>query len=417
MSGLRFHRKAISVLEAQQAVLQWVKHLEIEEVPLAQSFGRRLAAAVSAEQPIPHFRRSGVDGYAVHASDSTEASPDNPIALEVVERIFSGDVPERSVLPGQAARIMTGAVVPEGADAVIMLEMTEAREQQVHLRKRMMEGENITPVGQEVSQGTLLLHAGQAIGAGETAVLASFGYSSVPVFRKPRVAIFSTGSELLDVDMPLEPGKIRNSNSYMLAYQVREAGGEPFIMPIMPDDPAIVERELLALADQVDLILTTGGVSVGDKDVLVDLFERWDGQLLFNKVAMRPGSPTSAGVWRNKLLLALSGNPGACFVGFELFARPFLRGLLGCTSLYHHEIEARLMTDYSKGSAYPRYVRGSLELRKGMIGVRPAGQDKSSIMVSIKDTDCLICIPAGGRGAAEGEKVKVLMLAGKPIIG
>lgn len=410
MSGLRFQRKAITVLEAQQAVLDWVRPQAAEEVPLMECFGRRLAISVSADQPVPHFRRSGVDGYAICAADSEHVLSDSPVTLEVVEHIFGGDIPKRSIHSSQAARIMTGAVVPEGADAVIMLEMTEAREQQVCIRKKMTTGDNITPIGQEVAAGELLLHKGQRIGAGETALLAAFGYSTVPVHRKPRVAIFSTGSELLDVGKPLEPGKIRNSNSYMLACQVQEAGGEPIIMPIMLDDPATLERALLTVLADTDVVITTGGVSVGDKDVLVDVFERWDGRLLFNKVAMRPGSPTSVGVWKEKLLFALSGNPGACFVGFELFVRPFLRGMLGSRRLKHEEIQSRLLTDYSKGSAYPRYVRGTLIMENGMIGAKPAGKDKSSIMVSIKDADCLIHIPAGGRGAAAGEMVKVLLL-------
>ncbi|WP_028548873.1 molybdopterin molybdotransferase MoeA [Paenibacillus sp. UNC451MF] len=410
MSGIRFQRKAVSVLEAQQAVLGRVRHQEIEEVPLTESFGRRLAAAVSADQPMPHFRRSGVDGYAICASDSEPASPESSVTLEVVEHIYGGDVPQRSIQSGQASRIMTGAVVPDGADAVIMLEMTETRERHVYIRKRMAVGDNITPIGQEVAAGEMLLQEGQTIGAGETAILAAFGYSSVPVYRKPRVAIISTGSELLDVGKSLEPGKIRNSNSYMLACQVREAGGEAIIMPKVPDDPAKLEEELLNVMKEADLVLTTGGVSVGDKDVLVDVFERWEGELLFNKVAMRPGSPTSVGVWKDKLLFALSGNPGACFVGFELFVRPYLCGLMGCSARMHKEVEARLLTDYSKGSAYPRYVRGTLVMEHGMLGAKPAGMDKSSIMVSIKDADCLIHIPAGGRGASAGEMVKVLLL-------
>ncbi|WP_282939861.1 gephyrin-like molybdotransferase Glp [Paenibacillus sp. RC67] len=410
MSGLKFQRKAITVQEAQQAVLGWVRHQEAEEVPLAECFGRRLAVPVSAEQPVPHFRRSGVDGYAICALDSASVSPDQTVTLEVVEHIYSGDVPKRCVQPGQAARIMTGAVVPEGADSVIMLEMTESWEQQVRIRKKMTAGDNITPIGQEVTSGELLLHEGQWIGAGETAILAAFGYSSVPVYRKPRVAIFSTGSELLDVNKPLEPGKIRNSNSYMLACQVQEAGGEAIIMPIMPDDPGSLERELLTAFEEVDLVLTTGGVSVGDKDVLVDVFEQWEGRLLFNKVAMRPGSPTSVGVWRDKLLFALSGNPGACFVGFELFVRPYMRALMRSSQVMHQEVQAYLMSDYSKGSAFPRYVRGTLVMKNGMIGAEPAGKDKSSIMVSIKDADCLIHIPAGGRGAAAGEIVTVMLL-------
>ncbi|UQZ83621.1 Molybdopterin molybdenumtransferase [Paenibacillus konkukensis] len=413
MSRFRFQRTTIQVEEAQRAILEHIRLQRTEWVDLEDSFGRRLAAPVAADHPVPHFRRSGVDGYAVRCADTAAASPERPAVLEVVECVTSGTLPLRRVGPGQAARIMTGAVVPEGADAVVMLEMTAPAEREgaVCIRRRMADGDNITAIGQETPCGDILLMPGRIIEAGEAAILAAFGYARVPVYCKPRVAICSTGSELLAVGSPLEPGKIRNSNGYMLAAQVRAAGGEPVIMPALPDEPELVEKELLALMDRFDCVVTSGGVSVGDKDVMASVFERWEGRLLFNKVAMRPGSPTSAGVWQGKLLFALSGNPGACFVGFELFARPFLRGLLGHPSPLPKEAKASLVADYSKGSAYPRYVRGKLETTDdGKLQAKPAGADKSSIMVSIKDAECLILIPAGGRGAAAGQLVCVLLL-------
>ncbi len=411
MTGYRFQRMLVQVEDAQQAVLHYVRLQETEEVGLAESFGRRLAVTVTANHPVPHFRRSGVDGYALRAADSIGSAPGRPVKLAVTEMIPCGTMPALPVGQGQAARIMTGAVVPEGADAVIMMEMTDTlADQMVYIRKQMAEGDNITPIGQEVVPGEILLQPGRIIRSGDAAVLATFGFDRVRVFRKPRVAIFSTGSELLEVGKQLEPGKIRNSNSYMLAAQVTEAGGEPVIMSVLPDEPAEVERSLLDALEDVDLIITTGGVSVGDKDVLVDVFERWDGQLLFNKIAMRPGSPTSVGFWRGKLLFALSGNPGASFVGFELFVRPYLKGILGCEERKHVETKGYLQADYAKGSAYPRYVRGTMKLLEGRVCVEPAGKDKSSIMRSIKDADCLIHIPAGGRGAEREELVKVLLL-------
>lgn len=411
MTGYRFQRKLVQVEDAQQAVLHYVRLQETEEVGLAESFGRRLAVTVTANHPVPHFRRSGVDGYALRAADSIGSTPGQHVKLAVTEMIPCGTMPSLPVGKGQAARIMTGAVVPEGADAVIMIEMTDTlADQEVCIHKQMAEGDNITPIGQEVVPGEVLLQPGRIIRSGEAAVLATFGFDRVRVFRKPRVAIFSTGSELLEVGLPLEPGKIRNSNSYMLAAQVTETGGEPVIMSVLPDEPAEVERALLEALEDVDLIVTTGGVSVGDKDVLVDVFERWDGQLLFNKIAMRPGSPTSVGFWRGKLLFALSGNPGASFVGFELFVRPYIKGILGCSERTHAETKGYLQDDYAKGSAYPRYVRGTMKLLEGRVCVEPAGKDKSSIMRSIKDADCLIHIPAGGRGAEREELVRVLLL-------
>jgi molybdopterin molybdotransferase len=310
---------------------------------------------------------------------------------------------------------MTGAAVPDGADAIVMLEMTDRLTDdtiggEVAVRKRMAAGDNITPVGFEAFHGERVLEAGTVIRPGEAALLATFGYAEVSVHRPPRVAIFPTGSELLSVKDPIAPGKIRNSNGYMLAAQIRECGGEPILMPPLPDWVDEVKEALEQAFEFADVIVTTGGVSVGDKDVLVDYFSGWDGELLFNKVAMRPGSPTTAGVRRDKLLFSLSGNPGAAFVGFELFAAPYVRRLLGQTERPDRVCSGTLEFDYAKGSAYPRYVRGTMSCRDGRLFVTPAGVDKSSIMMTIKDADCLICIPAGGRGAAYGELVRVIRL-------
>jgi molybdopterin molybdotransferase len=415
VGSLKFGRETIQLEEAQARVLATVRLQETEQVPLTAAMGRRLTADICADHPVPHFRRSGVDGYAVRSEDTAGASGAVPVRLEEMETIPCGTVPTMALAKGQASRIMTGAVVPENADAVVMLEMTErvdAPEDNagVGIRKSMAPGENITPVGQEARMGDMLLPRGREVGPGEAAILATFGYSLVPVFEKPRVAIFSTGTELLPVDAPLCPGQIRNSNSYMLACQVTEAGGEPTIMPILLDIVEPLQAELLRAMDWADILITTGGVSVGDKDVMVELFERWDGELRFNKIAMRPGSPTSFGVWRGKPLFALSGNPGATYVGFELLVRPYLRAALGSAQPLPPSGTAFLDADYRKGSAYPRYVRGTSTVDQGMVRVRPAGNDKSSIMVSIKDADCLICIPAGGQGVEQGALVRTLGL-------
>jgi molybdopterin molybdotransferase len=298
-----------------------------------------------------------------------------------------------------------------------MLEMTEAlstkastQAERTLIRKSLPSGQNITPIAGEIGEGQLLLQQGCRIGAGEAALLATFGYATVAVYRKPRVAIFSTGSELLNVEDALKPGRIRNSNSYMLACQVEACGGLPVIMPALADDVEQVQAALVGAFDDADCVITSGGVSVGDYDVLVDVFGRWEGKLLFNKIAMRPGSPTSAALWKNKLLFALSGNPGASFVGFELFARPVLESMQANKQPLREACTAFLDVDYDKGSAYPRYVRGKTHVDDGRLYVKPAGSDKSSIMVSVKDADCLIHLPAGGSGFRKGERVDIYML-------
>ncbi|MFC5451502.1 molybdopterin molybdotransferase MoeA [Paenibacillus aestuarii] len=424
-SKLKFGRDVISVEDARTRLYPHAAKMAIEYVPLTQAFGRRLAVDVYADHPVPHFRRSGVDGYAVRTADIRHAAPESPVSLEVIERIPSGTMPKLTVGAGQAARIMTGAPVPDGADCVVMLEMTDSLQDagagavggadaagsgagtNVSIKKNLPTGSNITPIAGEITAGELLLPRGSLLGPGEAAILATFGYSEVPVSRKPNVAIFSTGSELLNVADALAPGRIRNSNSYMLAAQVEAAGGVPHIWPALPDDANQVQEALKRALTAADLVITSGGVSVGDYDVLVEVFGQWDGRLLFNKVAMRPGTPTSAALWQDKLLLALSGNPGASYVGFELFAKPLLKAMLGCAEPCAQTVSAYLDADYGKASAYPRYVRGTMRIREGQLWVKPAGIDKSSVMVSIKDADCLIRLPAGGQGFQRGELVKI----------
>ncbi len=414
-SNLRFERPTVSVAEARELIVPWIRLTEEESIPLSRAFGRRIAHRVFAGHPVPHFRRSGVDGYAVRSDDIRGATPEHPVFLQVVEHIPSGSLPERCITPGTAARIMTGAPVPDEADTVVMLEMTdsllgEGQTSQVAVKKALPPGRNVTPVAGEIAEGEKLLEEGDLIRAGEAAILSTFGYADVQVRRKPKVAIFSTGSELLNVEEKLMPGRIRNSNSYMLAAQVESAGGIANIMPVLSDDADIVQAAITDAFRNADLVITSGGVSVGDYDVLVHLFGRWDGKLLFNKVAMRPGSPTSAAVWQDRLLFALSGNPGASYVGFELFVRPVLLGMQGASRLTPEPRTAFLDSDYNKGSAHPRYVRGTTRAADGRLWVRPAGIDKSSIMVSIKDADCLILIPAGGSGTPQGGQVTIYPL-------
>jgi len=413
-SPSRFQRETLTVAEAQSKIAPFIKSAHTEIVNLNNSFSRHLAQDIHATQDVPHFRRSGYDGYAVRAMDTLSASHHTPVKLNVIESIACGSVPKLSVTKNTAARIMTGAAVPDGADAVIMLEMTDCAELpaglNVHIKKEMKSGDNITPVGQEIRQGTAVIRNGSCIHAGSAALLATFGYMDVPVYERPKVAIFATGSELLDVGSALENGKIRNSNSYMIAAQVTAAGGQPIIMDVLSDHADAVELAVLSALDQYDLVITTGGVSVGDYDIMVDLFESWDGRLLFNKVAMRPGSPTSVGVLNGKLLFALSGNPSAGFVGFELFVRPVIAGMLGGSQSLSRMNTASLAADFTKPSPYPRYVRGVYRMDQGTVWVEPIGPDKSSVTISLLDATCLIIIPSGGRGLQHGDQVQFITI-------
>lgn len=410
----KFRRKAVQPEEARQSILERVETLPPEQTSLHEAWDRRLAFPLIAPIPFPPYRRSGMDGYAVRTSDLAGVEPGRPAELAVTESIPGGTEPMYSLEEGQASRIMTGGMVPEGADAVVMLEMTETamrgERPVVRIGKSVPKGANISEIGSEIERGALLLPAGTKIGAGETALLAACGCPSVPVTRRPRVAILSTGTELLEVEEPLAPAKIRNSNAPMLAALVREAGGEPVVLGKVPDDLALADSLMRHALSDCDLLLTTGGVSVGDYDVMVDALARPDVQLLFNKIAMRPGSPTTAARIGGKLVVALSGNPGACFVGFHLFVAPSIVKMLGGDA-EPKRYEARLGEDFPKVNAYRRYIRARTDIREGTVWATPTGDDKSSLMTTIVGADCLIEIPPLKEGLRKGHRVTVWGIA------
>lgn len=411
---MRFSRQIMSVEEALQRLLGSLGRVGEEEVGIAESYGRILAQDIVATCDMPPFDRSPLDGYAVRAADTLHASVERPVYLQVVETVAAGEVPRVPVTDGCATRIMTGAMMPDGADAVIMFEQTENPAQlseRVGIKRALRAGENVSRRGEEIAAGSVVARAGERINAGTIALLATFGYARVRVVRKPRVGLLATGIELVAVDQPLAPGKIRNSNTAMLAALITEAGGIPQVFPVLPDDPNGVKETLTAYTRDVDLLVSSGGVSVGDFDVITTLAGEAGVQLLFNRIAMRPGSPTTALLLSGKPVLALSGNPGACFVGFELFARPAVQKLGGRSDVAHRPIKARLGISYEKPCPHPRYLRGRLSEKDGVLLALPDLNDKAGNLGTLKNSECLILIPPGGRGKQAGELVDVLVHA------
>ncbi|RJX41719.1 molybdopterin molybdenumtransferase MoeA [Paenibacillus pinisoli] len=424
----RFNRRAITVDEAQRRVLAAAARTASGHVPLAAAGGRRLAQQLLATSVWPPFARAGLDGYAVRAADTAEASPQSPAALRVVDTVAAGGLALAAVQPGTAARIMTGAPVPPGADAVVMLEQTAegmaGGERTALVKAAARPGQNVAPQGEEFRLGSAIAGPGELLRPGHIALLATFGYASVPVYRRPRVAIFATGNELLPVEAPLAPGHIRDSNSAMVAAMIRQHGGEPLLCGALPDEPAAVREALRGIGGEADMIVTTGGVSVGDYDAMALLlrslprYEEVPGwtsaspeTLLFNRVSMRPGSPTSAAWMDGKLVLALSGNPGACFTGFELLGVPALRAMQGDPSPYHRKVHAQLAREIGKGSPHDRYVRVSLQYGEdGRLYADPLAFGKSSMTASLAEAEALAVIPSGSSGAEAGRIVEAWLL-------
>ncbi len=404
-------------LQINQAVEKVVAHLlegRTEEVSIFECEGRYLAEDITATHDVPLFTRSGYDGYALRSIDTVDASSEEPVKLRVLEEIGAGMVAEHDLGPFETIRIMTGAKVPNGCDTVIMLEAVKEEEvsgeRYITIKREVKKGDHLSFQGEEAKKGDAILNKGTKINPGVMAVLATFGYAKVPVAVKPRVGIFVTGSELLEVDEPLEDGKIRNSNAHMIFGQVKRAGGEPVYLGQVPDVLDTCIEKITSALKEFDLLITTGGVSVGDYDLMPDVYKALNGEVLFNKIAMRPGSVTTVAVLDGKYLFGLSGNPSASYVGFELFVRPVLRNMLFCENLHLKAETARLNVDFKRPNPMTRFVRSKLSFDSGELVVESAGMDKSNVVTSLSHTNALAVLPGGERGFGKGDTVKVLLL-------
>ncbi|MDV7764188.1 gephyrin-like molybdotransferase Glp [Peribacillus sp. CSMR9] len=407
-------RTPISIAEAVEKVMKHKLGGEVELIPLEESQDRFLAQDITATNDVPHFNRSPYDGFTLRSRDTVEGSINNPLEFEVVEELAAGMVSTIPVQKNQVARIMTGAQMPAGCDAVIMLELTKEFEKDgkkyISFKRSLKVGENVSFQGEDAKKGDLLVKKGTAINPGIIGLLATFGYVEVPVAKKPVVGLFATGSELLDVNEPLQPGKIRNSNSYALSAQIRRAGGEVRFYGKLKDEFELSYEAISTALEEVDLLITTGGVSVGDFDLLPDIYQKVGADVLFNKVAMRPGSVTTVAVYNNKILFGLSGNPSASYVGFELFARPIIRTMLFSEHPHLRKETAQLAEDFLKPNPFSRLLRTRLFYESGRLKVIPSGVDKSNITTSLAGANSLTVLPGGTRGFQTGDIVDVLLL-------
>lgn len=402
-------RVAIRVEEAQKRLLDNAVMLGAEEIGIADANGRILAQEVKATMAMPHFRRSGYDGFAIRAEDDANY----PRTFQVVADVPCGSAYNHDLQANETVRIMTGAKVPENAGKIIMLEQSrETGDAATITLINTHKNTNITEPGEEFEAGATLLQAHHHLNPGSISLLAAFGVPNVTVFRRPRVAILSTGSELVQPGEPLPDGKIFNSNHLMLAALAKDAGAEVIAVEQIEDDLALTKNRLTDLAKQADLILTTGGVSVGDFDFMA-IIAKEDAELLYNKIQMRPGSVTTAMRYENTLVAALSGNPGACFTAFHLLIAPVLAKMSGDIETQFTFQPAKMGADYSKNNAYDRFLRGQLLYEAGELTAVPVGSDMSSALGNLHLTECLIKIPSGKTGKNKGEEIEIWRLSSK----
>ncbi len=407
----------LSVENALSCVLESVGRLDAEPVGLEQSLGRVLAEDVRANRDLPPYDVSAMDGYALRSADLATL----PATLAIIEDIKAGDMPTRILGPGQCARIMTGAPVPQGADAVMRVEETLALpDDRVQINAAVKPGNDIRVQGEGMRNGEVVLTAGTEITPGVVGVLATVKRAQVQVYRRPRVAILSTGNELEDMDDPVDPNKIPNSNSYALMAQVQALGIEPDLLGIARDDPAELE-EYLQRGLRFDVLLVSGGTSVGVHDYVRPTIEALGVQMKFWRVAMKPGHPLAFGVLqRNQdgskkttgLFFGLPGNPVSSMVCFEEFVAPALRGMTGHARLYRRTVTARLTRGIKHQPGRTEFVRVMLARDEGGYAATSTGAQGSGMLLSMARADGLMVVPAASAGIAAGTIVTVQLLDG-----
>ncbi|MBU6133218.1 molybdopterin molybdotransferase MoeA [Staphylococcus xylosus] len=402
-------RNPIPVREAIKRVVSQDIYTKQIEVPLESSVNYILAEDIVATYEIPRFNKSPYDGFALRSKDTEGANGEHRINFTVIDHIGAGSVSEKEVGPFEAVRIMTGAEMPKGADAVVMLEQTVEDEQSFTIRKSFNVNENVSLKGEETQIGDTVLNKGQQINPGAIAVLATYGYTQVKVFDKPSIGVIATGSELLEVGDDIEPGKIRNSNGPMIAALSQKFNLDVASYQIQEDDLKSSIQVVKEAMAKHDIVITTGGVSVGDFDYLPQIYDEINAEVLFNKIAMRPGSVTTVAVAEGKYLFGLSGNPSACFTGFELYVKPAVLHMMGATAIYPQMIQATLMEDLTKANPFTRFVRATATFNGKAMTVVPSGFNKSGAVVAIAHGNAMIMLPGGTRGYQKGYTVDVIL--------
>lgn len=407
----------ISVQESLERILTAFSPVETEAVPLREAYGRVLSRPVTAPFDFPPFTNSSMDGFAVIAADTLPASMDKPVWLRTVADIPAGSHFDGSIRPGEAARIMTGAPLPEGADAVVPVESTHigarfdgsAMPEKVGILQPVSPGDNVRPRGQDVRAGAPVLSAGTALRPQDIGMLASLGFTSVEVHRLPRITVFSTGDELVQPGEDLTPGKIYDSNSYVLRGLTRQSGCQVIDLGLAKDDPDQV-RALFeeAVRQQADLILSSAGVSVGAHDYVRQVIES-EGELSLWRVNMRPGKPLTFGRYQNVPFLGLAGNPVSAFVGYQVFVLPVLQKLRGLPALQRRSVKA-VTGEPIRTDGRESYLRARVTVEGGIYRAVLSGHQGSGNLFSLIQANALLIVPSGVKSLPIGAELVAWLL-------
>ncbi|MEM6255782.1 MAG: gephyrin-like molybdotransferase Glp [Cyanobacteria bacterium P01_D01_bin.156] len=401
--------------DAEKLILDLVSPIrDTETVPLGNSLGRVLGGTIRSQLDFPHWDNSAMDGYAVRYEDVTTA----PIQLTVVEEIPAGQVPQVPVGPGQAARIFTGGMMPSGADTIVIQENTQRQGDRVTVLEAAKAQAFVRHQGSFYQAGATLLSPGIELGAAETAVLAAAQCGTVPVYRRPRVAILSTGDELVEIHQPLGPGQIVDSNRYALAALVAQTGAEPIPLGIVPDQPAATRQAITEALTQTDMVISSGGVSVGDYDYVDQILAELGAKIHIRAVAVKPGKPLTVATFENfegsqqqQLYFGLPGNPVSSLVSFWRFVQPALRKLSGRQGGWSPTfVSAITDNDLKAGGKRETYLWGQLSLAQdGYHFTVAAGGHSSGNLVNLSRTNGLAQVPLGETLIQAGQPIRALM--------
>ena len=398
----------LQVSVAQRIVLESVATLGVESVKLEQSLGRVLAESICANRDLPPYDVSAMDGFAVRSADVVNA----PVTLEIIEDIKAGDMPTKIVQAGQCSRIMTGAPLPQGADAVIRVEDTQVESHtSVQIVKAVKCGNDVRSQGESMKTGEVVLLAGTEITPGVIGILATVKAAQFAIHLRPRVAILSTGNELEGMDDPVDPNKIPDSNTYALMAQIQALGIEPMLLGIARDDPVELEQ-YLRRGLEYDVLLVSGGTSVGVHDYVRPTIEKLGVQMKFWRVAMKPGHPLAFGTTHKTAVFGLPGNPVSSMVCVEEFVIPALRKMMGNTRLHRRTVTALLAHDIKHQAGRTEFVRVQLTRNENGHVASSTGTQSSGVLLSMAKADGLLIIPADSKGLAAGEQATVELLDG-----
>lgn len=412
-------QELIPVEQARALLLDTVNTLETEKVPLIEALGRISAKNQTSDIDISPFDHSAMDGFAVVASDLANATPEAPIELPVIDEIPAGAYYDKVLQPGTCVRIMTGAPIPDGANAVVKYEIVTNLENDGRAPGRVAfsaptsAGDNIRQKGEEIAAGEVAIKAGEPLSSAGAGLLASCGLSQVEVYKRPRVAVIPIGSELVEPDTLPLPGQIRDGNSYAIGASVVRAGGIPHLHSIVPDDKDMLAAAVLEAVEESDFVVTSGGASNGDFDYIQQVVKE-QGELFMDFVNMRPGKAQTFGLVKNTPVFGLSGNPAAAYCGFEMLVRPALRKMQGYATLDRPRVWARLSRDMKKKDSRRIYLRSTLErLDDGSLQVRPAKSQSSGLFSPFQSGNCLAILPEGvpaSKKVEAGTLVECLLL-------